>query len=473
MPGLVVAGLRGGSGKTVVSLGIVRAWTQKQYHVSVFKKGPDYIDAGWLSQAAGRPCYNLDTFMCHEIGVRDSFFCHSAESDIAVVEGNRGLFDGLDGQGTTSTAELAKLLGLPVLLVVDCSKATRTIAALVMGCIHFDPDVRICGIILNYLGGKRHEKIIRESIETICHIPVLGAIPRMADKNFPERHMGLVTPHEHLAPDHSIDMAADIVNQYIDLPGVYRSCLSNLSEKITTSCPTPQSRFSSVSEKSIHTQNKVRIGIFHDSAFSFYYQENLDALEALGAELVFISPLQDKKIPHVHALYIGGGFPETHASRLADNVDFRQQLKTLSRNGLPIYAECGGLIFLGKELVLKEKTYPMTDIFPITFGLAQKPQGCGYTIARVVNDNPFYEKGDIIKGHEFRYSRILHLDCADRDMGFQMAKGVGIIDQKDGISVNNTFGTYTHVHALGTPKWAPALVSRAKNYKHSHQDKQD
>ncbi len=466
MPGLVVAGLRGGAGKTLVSLGIARAWAQKDYHVSVFKKGPDYIDAGWLAQAAGRSCYNLDTFMCDESIVQDSFLRHSAGSDIAVVEGNRGLYDGLDYQGSTSTAQLAKLLGLPVLLVVDCSKATRTIAALVMGCVHFDPDVRFCGIILNYLAGKRHENIIRQSLEASCNIPVLGAIPRMSAHNFPERHMGLVTTDEHAAPDDSIDTAAGMVNQYIDLPWLYHACMS---EKNTRSSLAPQSD-SPVFQKNMTPCDKVRIGIFHDSAFSFYYQENLDALEALGAELIFISPLKDKEIPSVHALYIGGGFPETHASVLSENHNFRRQLKTLSRKGLPIYAECGGLIFLGKELVLEEKTYPMTDIFPMTFGLAKKPQGCGYTLARVVNDTPFYQKGDIVKGHEFRYSTVLHLDYRAKDMGFQMEKGTGIIDQKDGFSLNNTFGTYTHVHALGTPKWASALVTRAQDYKHSHQD---
>ncbi|PIE66485.1 MAG: cobyrinic acid a,c-diamide synthase [Desulfobacterales bacterium] len=465
--GLIVAGLRGGAGKTVVSLGIARAWTQGNYHVSVFKKGPDYIDAGWLSQAAGRPCYNLDTFMCHPSTVQNSFFRHSAGSDIAVVEGNRGLYDGLDYQGSTSTAELAKLLGLPVLLVVDCTKSTRTIAALVMGCSCFDPDVRICGVVLNYLAGNRHENIIRKSIETSCQIPVLGAIPRFSEKDFPERHMGLVTADEHSSPDHSIDLAADIVNQYLDLPRLYNSCIPG---KTTLSPPVPQADDPWDSQNSIDCQDKVRIGILHDSAFSFYYQENLNALEANGAELLFISPLDHRFIPQVHALYIGGGFPETHASRLSENQTFRQQLKALSRKGLPIYAECGGLIFLGKELVLDQKIYPMTDIFPITFGLAKKPQGCGYTIARVVNDTPFYQKGDIVKGHEFRYSTVLHMDYTQKDMGFQMEKGTGIIDHKDGFSIDNTFGTYTHVHALGTPQWASSLTARARAYKHSHQN---
>ena len=474
IPGIVVAGLRGGSGKTIISLGITAAWKSSGIRVSAFKKGPDYIDAGWLSRAAGCPCYNLDTFLCHPEVVQSSYRIHSQGSDIAMVEGNRGLYDGIDMDGSTSTSELAKLLNLPVLLVLDCTKSTRTMAALLMGCMQFDPQIHLLGVVLNRVAGKRHEGKVRDSIERFCNIPVFGAVPKLAAEDFPERHMGLVTSEEHGFSENAIEAAARVARDNIDLADLYKAVTSfdarsdarldtslNISS-MTSDIPSPPLQTTNSKET-----DPLTIGIIRDSAFQFYYPDNLAALENLGAKIVYISPLEEERIPEVHAIYMGGGFPETHARKLAENQPFRDALKALSQKGLPIYAECGGLIFLGQSIELAGIQYPMAGILPIRFGLSHKPQGHGYTRVIVAHDNPFYKKGEVLRGHEFRYSRILSIDYQDHEMAFQMERGQGILEKKDGFFKGNTFGTYTHIHALGSVSWAPSLVNKARIYKAS------
>ncbi len=474
IPGIVVAGLRGGSGKTIISLGITAAWKSSGIRVSAFKKGPDYIDAGWLSRAAGCPCYNLDTFLCHPEVVQSSYRIHSQGSDIAMVEGNRGLYDGIDIEGSTSTSELAKLLNLPVLLVLDCTKSTRTVAALLMGCMQFDPQIHICGVVLNRVAGKRHEGKVRDNIERFCNIPVFGAVPKLAAEDFPERHMGLVTSEEHGFSEKAVEAAAKVARDNIDLDDLYKTVTSfdahsetSLDTSLNISTMASDNLPPVLQTTNSNEADPVTIGIIRDSAFQFYYPDNLDALENLGAKIVYISPLEEERIPKVHAIYMGGGFPETHARKLSENQVFRDALKVLSQKGLPIYAECGGLIFLGQSIELAGIEYPMTGILPIRFGLSLKPQGHGYTRVRVSHDNPFYKKGEVLRGHEFRYSKILSIDYQDHEMAFRMERGKGILEKKDGFFKDNTFGTYTHIHALGSVSWAPSLVNKARTYKAS------
>lgn len=462
VPGVVIAGLSGGSGKTIISLGIAAAWEKSGLTVSIFKKGPDYIDAGWLSKAVGRPCYNLDTFLCRPDVVQQSYLENSEMSDVAVVEGNRGLYDGIDTDGSTSTAELAKLLNLPILLVLDCTKSTRTMAALLMGCMNFDPEIRICGVILNRVAGKRHEAKVRANIEKFCRIPVLGAVPKLNAKDFPERHMGLVTSAEHTFSDQAVTAAIALTEAHIDLKGLYQ--ILNLGKNNTVRIPVPEVKHvDSPSEE--NKESGVAIGIIRDLAFQFYYPENIDALKRLGAKIIYISPLNEPRVPNVDAIYMGGGFPETHAPQLAKNKSFRNHLKALSENGLPVYAECGGLIFLGESICLEDKTYPMSGILPIKFGLAKRPQGHGYTKVEVVNKNPYFKEGEELRGHEFRYSSIMDIEFKNHEMAFNMERGKGILAKKDGFFKQNTFGTYTHIHALGSPSWAKALIRQAKSYR--------
>jgi cobyrinic acid a,c-diamide synthase len=468
LPGLIIAGLRGGSGKTVISLGICAAWKEKGLKVSPFKKGPDYIDAGWLARAAGSPCYNLDTYLCPPASVLDLYKQKIKNCDVVVVEGNRGLYDGIDTDGSTSTAELAKLLGLPVLLVLDCTKATRTLAALVLGCMKFDPELKICGVILNRIAGKRHEKKVRINIEKFCNVPVFGAVPKLDAEAFPERHMGLVTAEEHYFSDNAVLSALRSVKDNIDLNSLYNDICKEeylIDDEIPTCLADRQKAVPDIEKNNYPETRKVKIAVIRDSAFQFYYPDNIDALKNAGADIIYISPLKDSTIPEVHGIYMGGGFPETHAFQLSQNKTFRDELKKLSQKGLPIYAECGGLIFLGESLVLEKKEYPMTGVFPIKFGLCKRPQGHGYTEVEIANENPFFDKGEIIKGHEFRYSNIINIDYKDEQMAFKMLRGRGITDRKDGYVLNNTLGTYTHIHALGTPSWAASFVRAALAFK--------
>jgi len=521
IPRIIIAALRGGSGKTILSIAIIAALGKLGKSIAPFKKGPDYIDAGWLALAAGRPCYNLDSFLLSQKDNLQSFLHHSSDCSISVIEGNRGLYDGIDIEGSTSTAELAKLLRCPVVLCVDCTKITRTMAAVVMGCSMFDPDVMIKGVILNRVANRRHEKKLRDSIEHYCGIPVLGAIPKLDQQHFPERHLGLVPTPEHDWATDSIEAIAKIAEQHLDLgaileisqqaPGLVtefgirnsewgmgngetrglnveggsRNAEGGMGNAETRELKPEnqflyresriQHRVSSVNRAETSDQHPAsniekpapRIGIIRDSAFQFYYPENIEALSDGGAEVVFISPLKDRELLELDALYIGGGFPETHAEQLADNKRFSRQLKALADDGFPIYAECGGLMYLGEKLVLKANAYPMVGIFPVAFDFYKKPQGHGYTIVTVEGENPYYDVGTEIRGHEFHYSRVSNWAGCQNDLVFHMKRGVGIHKDRDGIVYKNVLATYTHVHALGTPGWAGALIRNAVKFKNS------
>ena len=458
---MIISALRGGSGKTILSIGVIGAWKQQGKTVIPFKKGPDYIDAGWLALAAGQPCYNLDSFLLNQTQILKSFIRHATPSGISVVEGNRGLYDGIDLNGATSTAELSKLLGLPVILCLDCAKSTRTMAAVLLGCLHFDPDVSIQGVVLNRVAGSRHERIVRTSIEHHCGIPVIGAIPAM-DSQFPERHMGLVPTLEHDWAAESVNAVSRVVKANLDLDRL--EAIANRSLPVTAQeyPPKDQPKAQTVETPVTVRAEKPIIGIIRDSAFQFYYPENIEALVLAGAELVFLSPLTQQHLPDLDALYIGGGFPETHARVLAENTSFSSELKHLADCGLPIYAECGGLMYLGKEIILEDAAYPMAGVLPIVFGLSPKPKGHGYTMVTVDRNNPFYPDGMEIRGHEFHYSWVASFEeTADCKLVFYMKRGTGFMNSRDGVCYKNVLATYTHIHASGTPEWATALVRNA------------
>ncbi len=469
IPRVLIAGLRGGSGKTVVSIGIVSALARLGNKIAPFKKGPDYIDAGWLGTAAGRPCHNLDPFLFSADRLCRSFSLYSRDTDLSVIEGNRGLYDGLDAEGTTSTASLAKTLGAPVILCLDCTKATRTMAAVVLGCLHFDRDINICGVVLNRVAGARHERILKTSIEGSCGVPVLGVLPRLNPENFPERHMGLIPTPEHKLAAEAVDSAARTAGSCIDLDRIvdiaYKARVNPLYPG-TRQAGKDDSYYDQAPEPvSESFPSSVRIGVVRDSAFQFYYPENLEALADQGADIVYVSPLADPELPAVDGLYIGGGFPETHAESLSENSGFRNSVKKAVEAGLPVYAECGGLMYLGTSLVL-DKTYPMAGVLPVVFGFSSRPQGHGYTIVSVAGGkNPYYPSGTRIRGHEFHYSRVLEYNGADSDLVFSMEKGRGIVNKKDGLCYKNVLATYTHIHSLGMPGWAPAFVRAALAYK--------
>ncbi len=473
-PRLVIAGLKGGSGKTTLSLGLVRALKDRGLKVATFKKGPDYIDAGWLASASGTACYNLDPYLIGSDRLLTSFVSHSEDADISVIEGNRGLFDGMDEKGSFSTAEVAKTLKSPVILIIDCTKVTRTVAAMVLGSRKFDPRVSLKGVVLNQIAGSRHESVIRKSIEHYCDVPVLGAIPRLGKAVFPERHMGLTPHQEHPETEAAISFAAEVARSYVDIEKIL-----NVAQETRPLARIGRSKINGQSlrvkkleaESNFGTESAAhhgpQIGVIRDSAFQFYYPENLEELKRLGADVVEFSAISESLPADIDALYIGGGFPETHAIALAENVRFRDSLRKAVMQGLPVYAECGGLMYLGEGLLMEGKTYPMAGIFPLLFSLEKKPQAHGYSTAEVVERNPFYAEGTILKGHEFHYSKPVTPteELKEFSFAFKMTRGRGLYEKMDGICYKNVLATYTHIHAYGVTEWAEGVVRQAREFR--------
>lgn len=450
--GIVIAGLAGGSGKSVVSVGLTAYLARKGVNVMPFKKGPDYIDAGWMALAAGKQCYNLDPYLMTEEAIHCSFLQNSHGADMVIVEGNRGLYDGVNASGGYSTAELAISLKLPVLLVVNCTKTTRTVSALVLGCQMLDKRIDICGVILNQIATKRQQDIVTRAVEDDTGIPVLGVIPRMKRDIFPMRHLGMVPHQEYQGSGTAVSFLAETVEESLDIEGI-KDAMAEIS---LTQVSTPSLPRAPVAAA------KVRIGVIQDSAFQFYYAENLEALKDEGAELITVNALKDESLPDLDGLYIGGGFPETSARELAANSSFRKSVKQAADNGLPIYAECGGLIYLGESILLDGREYPLASVFPVSFGMSVKPQAHGYTIFEVDKTNPFYDIGTTVKGHEFRYSTIVQWHGRKEDLVFKMKRGKGFSDSRDGLYYKNVLALYTHVHACGTPEWAQGIVRRCR-----------
>jgi cobyrinic acid a,c-diamide synthase len=445
-PRLVIAGLAGDSGKTLLAAGLARLLTSRGLAVAPYKKGPDYIDAGWLGAAARRPGRNLDTFLMTPAAIGEGL-ARGGRADLALVEGNRGLYDGLDAQGTHSTAELAKLVHAPVVLVVDVTKATRTVAAMILGCRAMDGAVDLAGVVLNRVGSARHERVVREAVAGAGGPPVLGAIPRLGCDPFPGRHLGLLTAAEHPERELALEQAAEIVARHVDVEAL-----------IALARSAPEAAFPD--RAPVAPVAPAKIAVLRDEALSFYYPENLEALEEAGAELTFVSPLAARELPEVDAVYIGGGFPEVHAERLAAGAAFRRDLREAAAAGLPVYAECGGLMYLGKELLTGGASHPMAGILDLTIEQTAGPRGHGYVSARVEAENPWFERGTALRGHEFHYSRVV--GGGDRSGAvLRLDRGTGLGEGRDGIAVGNVWASYLHLHALGTPGWAPAVVALA------------
>lgn len=464
-PRLVIAGTSGDSGKTLVALGLLSAWRAQELHPVGFKKGPDYIDAAWLTWASGAPCRNLDTFLQPADRILESFRQH-ASPNINVIEGNRGLLDGMDAEGTHSTASLARLLNAPVILVVSAVKVTRTVAAVVAGCKLLEPDLALEGVILNRVSGPRHERVARQAVEDLTGIPVVGVLPRLKEDIMPGRHLGLVPPQEH---EQAAEVAArfgEVAREHIEL--------DRLLDMARNWVAGPESGGTDTSYPLAHGHvgegwgegPATRIGVFWDSAFTFYYPDNLEALEHAGAELVRISGLADADLPpNLDALYLGGGFPETHAVKLSENQSLMRQLRKATQAGMPIYAECGGLIYLARSLRVEDKTYAMAGVLPIDLELCSRPVGHGYSELVVDRENPFFAVGLKLKGHEFHYTRVVGTAPESLNTVFNVQRGTGCLEGRDGVVFQNVLAAYTHLHAVGVPEWAEGVVKRAVRWK--------
>ena len=456
---MLIGAFRGGAGKTLVSLGLLASWRSRGKRLSVFKKGPDYIDAAWLSSAAAAPCYNLDTYLMGEQGVVRSFDARTVGTDVALVEGNRGLFDGVDVEGRHSSAALAKLLGLSVFLVVDCTKSTRTLAALIRGCQVLDDEVMIQGVILNQVGTPRHEAIVRTSIERYCGVPVLGAIPRATEIAMHERHLGLFPAQEHSAVQETIDAVEALIEAHVNIDSMW-----DVAKRHVTAFPGRGSKQEGLREAHSAVSPRfsgIRVGVVRDKAFHFYYPENIEALQDRGAEVVEVQASRDPALPALDALYIGGGFPETQARELAENQSFKRSLCEAVDRGLPVYAECGGAIYLGKGLEWQGQVYPLVNVFPIVYRFHPRPQGHGYTLLQVEKQNPLFPKGTRLKGHEFHYAGMRHWEEKAIRFACRVERGYGFDGSREGLCYKNAYATFSHLHALGESHWADFFLKRA------------
>jgi cobyrinic acid a,c-diamide synthase len=451
LPRLVIAAPQGRSGKTTVALGLCAAMAARGLAVQPFKKGPDYIDPSWLTEAAGRACRTLDPFfLVSQEGLRQAFLRGARGAGISLVEGNHGLYDSPDEEGAGSTAAVARSLQAPIILVVNTARMSRSVAALVRGCQTFEPDTNIAAVILNNVAQSRHERKLRDAIERHCQVPVAGALPRSDALAIPDRHLGLVPRAENDALPPAIESCRRAAERYIDLDAVLSIARAAPPLPLPPApCPLPPA------------PSSVRIGVIRDRAFTFYYPENLEALLDAGAELVFIDALRDPHLPAVDALYIGGGFPEMFMDELAANRLLRQDIRTAAGLGLPIYAECGGLMYLAQRIVWGDRSAEMVGALPCAVEMTGQPQGHGYVLAETVGDNPFLPTGTVIRGHEFHNSRLVNLR-EDLPAAYRLLRGNGLGGGRDGLVYRNILASYTHLHAAGSPGWAEGLVAQAR-----------
>jgi len=447
------------SGKTMVSIGLCAALKKRGHEIQPFKKGPDYIDPMWLSLASGHACRNLDLYLMERDDVVSTFVRHSAE--VNLVEGNKGLYDGLALDGSNSNAALAILLDLPVFLVIDARGMTRGIAPLILGYQAFDRNIQIAGVILNNLGGSRHEAKLRAVIEHYTDVQVIGAIHHDERLSIVERHLGLMPSNESHIASAKIRQIGDAIDEQVDLEK-----LLELSKKEPLIVP------HKAEVMTLHRGSKVRIGIARDRAFGFYYADDLDALETAGAELIPFDALRDTDLPEVDALYIGGGFPETCAAELEANSTLRAQIKRAIDDGMPAYAECGGLMYLSRSIEYQGRTYHMVGAIPGDVKMHEKPVGRGYVHLKEDTNHPWPRPNapaKQIRAHEFHYSSLENLPDDSR-FAYDVTRGHGINGKQDGLIINNLLASYTHLRTIGSCYWADrfvAFVQRVKAEKDS------
>ncbi len=448
-PRLLISAAHKSSGKTTVTVGLAAALAARGLAVQPFKKGPDYIDPLWLSAATGRRCRNLDFHTQPPALIRQSVERFGRGADISLIEGNKGLFDGVDLEGANSSASLAAWLDAPVVLVVDTSGMTRGIAPLLLGYRAFDPSIRIAGIILNKVGGPRHERKLREVVAHYTGIPVLGAVHRAAAMEIMERHLGLVPANEAAAAEAAIAALRDCVAAQVDLDAVL--ALAATAPGLEICADPPPAR-----------PADLKIGVLQDSAFGFYYPDDFDALRAGGAELVFLNALTDQSLPDgLDGLFIGGGFPETAAEALEANEAFRADLRRKGEAGLPIYAECGGLMYLSRAIVWEGRRREMAGLLPGDAVMHARPQGRGYVRLRETAAFPWPRLEDgpaVVPAHEFHYSRLENLE-GDPTFAYEVVRGAGIGQNRDGLVVRNILATYAHLRSVGASPWAPRFAA--------------
>ena len=456
MEALYLAAGHRSSGKTTVALGLSAALAERGLAVQPYKKGPDYIDPMWHTRAAGRGCRNLDFTTQGREEIRAEFGRHLAGADLGLVEGNTGLFDGTALDGSNSNAAMAKLLGLPVVLVVDTRGMNRGIAPLLLGYQAFDPDLDLAGVIFNQVANGRHESKLREVVEHYTDLQVLGALRRDPSLGIDERHLGLVPSNEAQEVTDHLGRLARAVAEQVDLEAV-----RDLARPPAT--PVGSGRTGGRADPD------VRIGIARDAAFSFYYPDDLEALEAGGAELVPIDTLSDPHLPEVDGLFLGGGFPEVQMEGLAANASLRADIRAACESGLPVYAECGGLMYLARRLRWGDREAEMVGFLPGDAVMAERPQGKGYVLLRDRGTGPWPGEagnGGVVHAHEFHYSRLDNLEPG-QEFAFQVLRGTGIDGEHDGLVRKNVLACYTHLRHVASDPWTERFLACVRARKHS------
>ncbi len=445
LPCITVAAPQGRSGKTIVSLALCALLSKRGLTIQPFKKGPDYIDPSWLTAAAGRSCRNLDLFLMSEETLLASFQQACQGADLALIEGAMGLYDGLDS-GWGSTAQVARLLNVPVVLVVNTARMTGSIAAMVTGYQRFQADINVAAVVLNNVSGSRHERKLKAAVERYCGIPIVGSIPRDPDLRLEERHLGL-TPFSETQDSKSIvERVCRKLEPHLDLDGVL-AIAGKFKSDLAVNTTSPKT-----------SDQLARIGVMLDPVFSFYYPDNLEALSLAGAELVFINSLQHR-LPEIDGLYLGGGFPEFFLESLEANRELRHDIADAVEDGLPVYAECAGLMYLCQGIRWQGRYHEMVGAIPAEVEIAHRPRGHGYVVAEVTAENPLFPVGLTLRGHEFHHSKLVKAEGLK--FAYRMRRGQGVDGKVDGVIYKNVFAAYTHLHALGVPQWAEAFVSLA------------
>jgi len=450
MPHLLISAAHKSSGKTTISIGLCAAFKQRGAIVQPFKKGPDYIDPMWLSRAAGRSCYNLDFHVSSRTAITETFAQHMQGADLGIIEGNKGLYDGLDLDGSNSNAALATLLKAPVVLVIDARGMTRGIAPLILGYQSFEPDIHIGAVILNHVGGYRHEEKLRRVIEHYTDAAVLGAVHQASEIEIVERHLGLMPSSETDQRDEIIQRIADTVEEQVDLDRV-----------IELAATAPKTISKTLAVTTVGSDPKLRIGIAQDAVFGFYSAGDLERFRQAGVELVPFNTLTDKALPDVDGLFIGGGFPETQMDALERNKSLRQAIFDFIEAGGPVYAECGGLMYLARSLSWNGKEYEMVGAIPADCVMCDRPQGRGYVRLRQTSDAPWGElpAGSTgIAAHEFHYSKLENLED-DIQFAYEVLRGTGINGHDDGIIYKNLLASYTHLQDTDRYHWIEAFVA--------------
>ena len=460
MNSVLISAIHKSSGKTILSIGLAATLNRSGKTIQTFKKGPDYIDPIWLSAASQKKCRNLDFHFMTPKQITSEYKKYSKFNDFSIVEGNKGLFDGLNTNGSDSNAALAKLLEIPVILIIDTRGMTRGIAPLLLGQKNFDKDINIVGVVLNQVSGPRHEKKLRTAIDTYTNIPVLGSIRQCTDLQIIERHLGLIPANEHTKASKTIRAIGDLIKKNVDLKKI---------EKLTKLEPFKEVNEGYLPTKPQNIEPKVTIAIARDRAFGFYYPRDLEIMQKSGAKLIFFDTIRDKKLPDADGLFIGGGFPETHARLISKNSPLRNEIHNALKKGLPAYAECGGLIYLSQSLSWKNKNYEMAGVIPGDCVMNNRPIGRGYVNLSETTVYPWPNKSVKrikIPGHEFHYAKINNLP-KKINFAFKVTRGVGVNGTDDGIIINNLLASFTHL--LSTPQynWAKRFVQFVRKCKYN------